>query len=49
MVLLLNPSPVKQDTTYTKQVYQHSNQYVEVGTCFKWGGGGVLIKFVLYK
>ena len=33
-------SPVIQDATYTKHVYQHSKQYVWVGCCFKGGGGG---------
>ena len=27
--------PVKQDTIYTKHVYQYSKRYVEVGSCFK--------------
>ena len=29
--------PVKQDTTYTKHVYQYSKHYVGVGSCFKGG------------
>ena len=31
------PPPVKQDTTYTKHVYQYSKHYVGVGSCFKGG------------
>ena len=29
--------PVIQDTTYTKQVYQHSKHYVAVGSCINVG------------
>ena len=30
-----SPPPVKQNTTDTKHVYQHSKHYVGVGSCFK--------------
>ena len=34
------PPPVKQDATYTKQVYRHIKHCVGVGSCFTGGGGG---------
>ena len=52
------PLPVRQDTTYTKHVYQHSKYYVGVGSRLRGREDiaevkkrrlGFLIKVVLYK
>ena len=52
------PSPVIQDATYTKHVYQHSKHNVGVGSCIKGGNHvgeaktpivALVIVAVLYK